>query len=321
MIRLGYHASHEEFSPRDLLRFAKRAEAAGFDCAMSSDHFHPWGAHQGHSGYAWSWLGAALEGTSLPMGIISVPGWRYHVAVLAQKAATLAQMYPGRFWLALGSGENLNEHITGEAWPSKVERNARLRECVDVIRALWAGETVNHRGRVTVDDARLYSRPDEPPPLFGACVTERTAQWLGGWADGLLTVQGTGPDAIRPVIDAFRRGGGEGRPVFVQVALSWAPTEAEALRQAHEQWRTNALGGDVNWDLRMPEDFEQAARFVRPEDMPKSVLVGADVGRIVGWLEGYAALGVEELQIHLLGRDQERLIDAFGEAVLPRLRA
>src|SRR4051812_48474107 len=163
MTRIGFHASHEQFSPSELLAIVKHAEAAGFDCAMSSDHFRPWGAAQGHSGFAWSWLGAALATTTLPFGVISAPGYRYHPAVLAQGAATLAEMFPGRFWLALGSGQRLNEDIAGLAWPEKTERNARLRECADIIRALLAGETVSHRGRATVVEAKLYSRPAEPP--------------------------------------------------------------------------------------------------------------------------------------------------------------
>jgi coenzyme F420-dependent glucose-6-phosphate dehydrogenase len=217
--RIGFHASHEQFPPSELLALARAAEAAGFDCGMSPDHFRPWGAAQGHSGYAWSWLGAAMAVTRLPMGVISAPGFRYHPAVLAQGAATLAEMFPGRFWLALGSGQRLNEDITGLAWPEKPERNARLRECADVIRALLAGETVTHRGRVTVVEARLYSRPPQPPPLLGAAVTEATAEAVGAWADGLLTVSAA-PAQLRKVIEAFRRGGGAGKRVAVQVGLN-----------------------------------------------------------------------------------------------------
>src|SRR5687767_13176998 len=150
---IGYHCSHEQYAPAELLANVKLAAAAGFTAAMCSDHFSPWSERQGHSGYAWSWLGAALQATGIPFGVVTVPGYRYHVAVLAQKAATLAEMFPGRFWAALGSGEAMNEHITGERWPTKPERNARLKECVDIIRALWRGETVTHRGLVTVEEA------------------------------------------------------------------------------------------------------------------------------------------------------------------------
>lgn len=152
---IGFHASHEQFSPARLLRCVQQAEQAGFKAAMCSDHFHPWSERQKHSSFAWSWLGSALEATSFRFGTVCAPGQRYHPAVIAQAAATLAEMYPGRFWIAVGSGENLNEHITGAAWPAKSEREARLQECVEVMRALWAGETVSHDGRVCVCDEDL----------------------------------------------------------------------------------------------------------------------------------------------------------------------
>jgi probable non-F420 flavinoid oxidoreductase len=318
MARIGYHCSHEQFPPSEMLRLAKAAEAAGFTAAMSSDHIAPWGEIQGHSGHAWSFLGAALQATRLPFGVITVPGWRYNVAVTAQSIATLAEMFPGRTWTALGSGEALNEHITGEAWPEKAERNARLRECVDVIRALHRGETVTHRGRVTVVEAKLWSLPKTPPKLIGACVSEATAEWLGGWADGLLTTSAE-PAQLRKVIDAFRRGGGEGKPLYLQVGLSWAPTEEQALREAHEQWRFLALGGEVNWVLRTPQEFDQASSHVRPEDMRKSLRVSADLGQHRAWLQEYIDLGFEELQLHHVGKSQDPFIEAFGSKVLPGL--
>src|SRR3954467_14019471 len=170
MARIGFHASHEQFAPSDLLRLVQAAEAAGFECAMSSDHFRPWGPAQGQSGFAWSWLGAALQATSLPFGVISAPGYRYHPAILAQAAATLAEMFPGRLWLALGSGQRLNEDLTGVAWPAKAERNARGRGCAAVTRARLRGEPVTPRGRVTRVGGKLYPLPEEPPLLLGAAV-------------------------------------------------------------------------------------------------------------------------------------------------------
>ena len=154
MAAIGFHASHEQASPSELLHAVRAAEAAGFACAMCSDHFSPWSERQGESGFAWSWLGAALQATSLPFGVVNAPGQRYHPAVIAQAAATLCELFPGRFWLALGTGEFSNEHITGEPWPDKRTRNARLAECVAVIRALLAGEVVDHDGLVRVDRAR-----------------------------------------------------------------------------------------------------------------------------------------------------------------------
>lgn len=319
MARIGFHASHEQFAPSELLRLVQAAEAAGFDCAMSSDHFRPWGPAQGQSGFAWSWLGAALQATRLPFGVISAPGYRYHPAILAQAAATLCEMYPGRLWLALGSGQRLNEDLTGLAWPEKSERNAGLKECADIIRALLRGETVSHYGRVTVVEGRLYSLPQTPPLLLGAAVSEATAEFVGGWADGLLTVSGR-PDRVRKVVDAFRRGGGEGKPLFMQVGLNWAPGEDQALAGAHEQWRYNVLGGDVNWELRSPEDFDTATRLVRPEDMRDSLLISADLNRHAEWLAAFVELGFEELQLHQVDRNQSAFIEAFGAKVLPQLR-
>ncbi|MBL6080393.1 TIGR03885 family FMN-dependent LLM class oxidoreductase [Belnapia sp. T18] len=317
--RIGFHASHEQFPPSELLALARAAEQAGFDCAMSSDHFKPWGMAQGHSGFAWSWLGAAMATTRLPFGVISAPGYRYHPAILAQGAATLAEMFPGRFWFALGSGQRLNEDITGLAWQEKSERNARLRECAEVIRSLLAGEEVTHHGRVTVVDAKLYSRPTQPPALLGAAVTEATAEAVGAWADGLLTVSAS-PDQLRKMIQAFRRGGGTGKRLVVQVTLNWARTEEEALTGAHEQWRTNVLGGDVNWELRKPQDFDTATRFVGPEDMRESVWISSDLDWHAARIAELAELGFDEIQLHQVGRNQRAFIDAFGERVLPALR-
>src|SRR3954451_22703222 len=160
---IGFHNSHEQIHPAELLRAVQHAEHVGFTAAMCSDHVAPWHPGQGHSGFSWSWLGAALATTSLPSGAVVAPGQRYHPATVAQAIATLGAMFPGRFWVALGSGENLNEHITGGRWPAKAERDARLRECVAVIRSLLDGEEVTHHGLVTVDRAKLWTLPDEKP--------------------------------------------------------------------------------------------------------------------------------------------------------------
>ena len=317
MTRFGYHASHEQYLPSRLLEYVRAAEQAGFQGAMCSDHFHPWLEEQGHSGFAWSWLGAALQATSLSFGVVNAPGWRYHPAIIAQAAATLAEMFPGRFWLAVGSGEASNEGITGEAWPPKRERNARLEECVDVMRALWRGETITHYGRVRVEEAKLYTRPAESPLLLGAALTEETAEFVGGWADGLITVGGE-REGIEKVTDAFRRGGEE-KPVFIQHALSWARTDDEACRAAHEQWRFSALGGEVLPLLRTPRQFNAAAQFVTRDDVAKRVRVSADLERHADWLREYVDAGVEAVYVFNVGRNQREYIDAFGERVLPQL--
>ena len=216
MVRIGYHASHEQYPPSELIELVRAAEQAGFNAAMCSDHFFPWTEAQGESGFAWSWLGAALQATTLSFGTVTAPGDRYHPAIIAQAAATLGEMFPERFWFAAGSGEALNEHITGAVWPSKQQRNARLRECVDVMRALWKGETVTHRGLVDVVDAKLYTRPARPIEVYIAAVTPATAEWAGAWADGLLTVAQP-KETLQKLIDGFRRGGGEGKPMAVQL--------------------------------------------------------------------------------------------------------
>lgn len=314
---LGWHASHEQFAPSRLLDLAARAEAAGFGAAKSSDHVKPW-SPRGQSGFAWAWLGAALARTSFPVGSITAPGVRYHPAIVAQAAATLAEMFPGRFWLALGSGQRLNEDVTGAPWPAKAERTARLADCAEVIRRLLAGETVTHRGRVTVVEARLYSRPAAPPPLLGAAVTEATAEAVGAWADGLLTTGGD-PGRVRKVIAAFRRGGGAGKRVVVQQGLSWAPSEEEALRNAWEEWRFAALGGDVNWELRSPEDFEAASARVRPEDMRESLLISSSPDRHAEAIAALREAGADEVFLHNVGPNQEAFLDEFGARVLPQL--
>jgi probable non-F420 flavinoid oxidoreductase len=316
--RIALHCSHEQIPPSRLLRAVERAEQAGFDAGMSSDHFSPWSERQGESGFAWAFLGAALARGTLPFGIVNAPGQRYHPAIIAQAAATLTEMFPGRLWIALGSGEASNEHITGDRWPTKAERNARLRECVEVIRALFAGEEVTHRGRVVVDRARLWTRPERPPPLLAAAVSEPTAAWAASWSDGLATVNAP-VEQLRKLIDAFRSAGGSGELVL-QVHLSYASSEEEALRIAHDQWRTNVFDPPVCWDLELAEHFDEAARYVQPTDVATKVLVSADLGRHVEWLNELAALGFDEIALHHVGQDLDPFIDAFGEHVLPRLR-
>jgi probable non-F420 flavinoid oxidoreductase len=318
MPRIGWHASHEQIPPSRLLRDARHAEEAGFEVGMSSDHFSPWSVRQGESGFAWSWLGAALATTGLPFRVVNAPGQRYHPAIVAQAIATLAEMFPERLWVCLGTGEASNEHVTGDRWPPKPLRNARLAECVAVIRALLAGEEVTHDGLVRVDRARLWTRPAVPPPLLGAAVTEETARWVGGWADGLATIHRP-PDRLRRVTEAFREGGGEGKPMVLQAHVSWARTEEEALLIAHDQWRTNLFGPPVCWDLEMVEHFDEAARHVRPEDVRAGVLVSSDPARHVAWIEEAAALGFDEVNLHHVGQEQGPFIEAFGRHVLPAL--
>ncbi|MDI5938499.1 MULTISPECIES: TIGR03885 family FMN-dependent LLM class oxidoreductase [unclassified Micromonospora] len=319
MTVFGFHASHEQIHPARLLEAVIHAERAGFDAAMSSDHFSPWSARQGESGFAWSWLGAALQATNLPFGVVNAPGQRYHPAIIAQAIGTLGAMYPGRFWAALGTGEASNEHITGDPWPRKDVRNARLRECVDVIRALLAGEEVSHDGLVTVDRAKLWTRPEQPPALIGAAVSAATARWCAQWADGLITVNApTGH--LREMIDAYRDAGGRG-PLHLQVHVSWAPEQAEAEAIAYDQWRSNVFAPPICWDLETAEHFDVVSADVPLAKVTSTVNVSADLGRHVGWLQEYVELGFDQIALHHVGQQQRAFIDTFGAQVLPKLRA
>jgi probable non-F420 flavinoid oxidoreductase len=315
---VGWHASHEQVAPSQLLRDVQHAEAVGFHSAWSSDHFSPWSEWQGESGFALSWLGAALAMTSIPIGFVNAPGQRYHPAIVAQALGTLAEMFPGRLSVALGSGEFSNEHITGGGWPDKPTRNARLRECADVIRALLAGVEITHHGLVDVDRARLWTLPAEPPRLLAAAVSTETARWAGEWADGLIT-SWQPAEALRQVVDAFREGGGDGRPLALQVHVSWAPDEDEALKIAHDQWRTNVFEAPLCWDVATAAEFDVAAKHVRPEDMRGSVLISAAPARFVEWLLAAADLGFSEIYVHHVGKEQRAFLDCFGEHVLPEL--
>jgi coenzyme F420-dependent glucose-6-phosphate dehydrogenase len=316
---VGFHASHEQFAPSRLLECVRLAEQAGFQAAMCSDHIIPWSERQGESGFAWSWLGAAMQATSLPFGVVNAPGQRYHPAIIAQAAATLAEMFPGRFWLAVGSGELINEHITGGHWPPKAERNARLKECVDVMRSLWAGETVTHKGLVVVEEAKLYTRPQEPPAVIGAAITPETAEWLGGWADGLITVSRK-RETLAQVVEAFRRGGGEGKPMYLQVKLAYTEDEQAARAEAHREWRNNILKSVVLADLKMPAQFDAVGKYVRPEDLDGHIRISSDLEQHLGWLQEDVEQGFEGVYLHNVCRNQEAFIEVFGERVLPHLR-
>jgi probable non-F420 flavinoid oxidoreductase len=318
MVKFGYHCSHEQFKPSTLLQYAQAAYRAGFQRISCSDHFYPWSDRQGESGYAWSWLGAAMQAVPLTFGVVCAPGQRYHPAIVAQAAATLAEMFPERFWVALGSGQALNEKITGDRWPAKDERNARLQECAEIMRALWQGETVYHDGLVRVEEAKLYTRPQVPPKIIGAAITPQTAEWLAGWADGMMTISHP-HDKLKEVVEAFRRGGGEGKPIYLKVQLSYAADEAIALAGAYDQWRTNIFTSPVLADLRSPQQFDAIAEFVKPEDMYQYVRISPDPQQHIEWLQKDIDLGFEVITLHNVNREQQAFIEEFGAKVLPAL--
>ena len=317
MTAIGFHASHEQIHPAQLLTDVRHAQDAGFSLGMSSDHLAPWSARQGHSGFAWSWLGAALATTDLPFGVVNAPGQRYHPVVIAQAMATLAAMFPERLWVAVGSGEALNEHVTGDAWPRKAVRNARLRECVDVIRALLAGQEVSHDGLVTVDRAQLWTLPEVPPALVGPAVSVATAGWVAEWADGLVTINQP-HEHLRRMVDAYRSAGGVG-PLRLQVHLSWHPDEETAMALARDQWRSNVLPPDACWDLDSAALFDVVAAHVGDDAVRGAVRVSSDLAQHAAWIAEYAELGFDEIVLHHVGQEQAGFIDAFGEHVLPQL--
>lgn len=315
---LGYHASHEQHPPSALLRDVVEAERAGFRAAMCSDHLAPWSVRQGHSGFSWTWLGAAGAATTLPLGVVCAPVQRYHPVIVAQAAATMAEMFPDRFWLAAGSGEALNESVTGDAWPEKEALDTRLEEAAGLLRRLWAGEMVSHESRFfRLRRARVWSLPDRPPLLLGAAVSAEKAAKVARWADGMITVSRP-PDELREVVRAFRENGGEGKPMLLQTKVSWAESYDEALRGAHEQWRTNVFRSTVLGDLDSPEKFDLAATHVRPEDVAKHVRVSEDLAQHARWIEQDARLGFERIYLHQVAGSQSAFLRAFGRDVLPR---
>lgn len=316
---IGYHASHEQFSPSELLRYSKMAEEAGFMAVNSSDHFNPWSEVQGQSGFSFAWLGAAMVNSKLPFGVVCTPGYRYHPAIVAQAAATLQEMFPGRFWIALGSGEALNERITGEKWPLKAERNERLLECADIIKRLLHGETVTHFGRVTVESAKLYTRPKTPPLVLGAAVTKETAAWMGSWADGIITVHRPFRE-LKEVVDAFHTNGGNGKPIYLKTQLSYALTEEIALKSAWEQWRSNIFHSSVLGDLWQVAQFDELGKHIQPEELKDMVRISSSIQQHIDWIKQDMDLGFERIILHNVNRDQELFIKDFGGKVLPQLK-
>jgi len=318
MTVIGFHVSHEQLHPTEGLRVARLAQDAGFDAGMCSDHVAPWSERQGESGLSWSWLGAALATTQLSFGTVCAPGQRYHPVIVAQAIATLGAMYPGRLWVALASGENLNEHVTGDPWPPKPERDARLAECVQVIRALLRGEEVDHTGRVVVRQARLWTLPEIMPLLILPALTIATARRHATWADGLVTVNKPVAE-LRQMIETYREAGGQGE-IAVQVHLSWAPTEAEAEATALDQWRTLTGPPEVAADTATTAEFDALAADVGIADVRRAVLVSSDLGELTAHLAALRDAGADRLYLHHVGKQQDAFIEAFGEHVLPALR-
>ena len=317
MLEIGYTLSCEEHRPGDLVRFAAGAEEAGFRFALISDHFHPWTDAQGQSPFVWSVLGGVAGATErLRVGTgVTCPTTRIHPALVAHAAATVADMMPGRYFLGVGSGENLNEHILGDAWPPVGIRLRMLEEAVAIIRELFTGDLVTHDGEYfTLHTARLYTLPEQPPPIVVAASGPMAAEVAGRIGDGLIS---TAPDP--EVIDVYRRKGGDG-PRYGQLHVCYAPDEAEAVETAHRQWINAAIGGELGQELPLPANFEQAGKTVRPEDVAEKVVCGPDPERHIAKIREYADAGFDHVYVHQIGADQEGFFGFYAEQVLPKLQ-
>ncbi len=296
MTEIGYALSSEEHMPNDLVRFACLAEEAGFSFALISDHYHPWIDKQGNAPFAWSVIGAISQVTRrLRLGTgVTCPIQRIHPAIVAQAAATSAAMMPGRFFLGVGTGENLNEHILGEGWPSAPIRQEMLEEAVAVIRQLWQGGMQSFDGAYfTVDHARIYSLPDPLPPIYVAAAGPDSAELAGRIGDGLIS---TAPQ--KEVVQQFDAAGGSGRPKIGQTAVCWAEDEATARRIAFEWWPTAAVHGELSQELRLPRHFEQATKSVTEDEVAGTIVCGPDPERHVKAVQQFVDAGYDQVYVH-----------------------
>jgi G6PDH family F420-dependent oxidoreductase len=314
---LGYALSSEEHRPNDLVRHARRAEEVGFTFALISDHFHPWVSAQGHSPFVWSVIGAIAQATeTLRLGTgVTCPTIRIHPAIIAQAAATAAAMMPGRFFLGVGSGENLNEHVLGDRWPPFDIRAAMLEEAVDVIRQLWTGETVSFWGDFyTVEDAKLFTVPETVPSLMVAASGSTMAKIAGRIGDGLIN---TAPKAT--IVETFHKAGAsdEKRPCYGQMTVCWAKSVAEAQQTVYQQWPNSGLKGELSQELRTVKHFEQAAKMLTPEQAAEEIVCGPDAQAHIEMIEQYTEAGYEHVYIHQIGPDQEGFFNFYAREVLP----
>ncbi|MEV0676481.1 TIGR03557 family F420-dependent LLM class oxidoreductase [Actinosynnema sp. NPDC050436] len=313
MVSTGYFLSCEEFGPRELVRQAQWAAEAGFERLWISDHFHPWIAEQGQSPFVWSVIGALSERTRLPITTaVTCPTTRVHPAIIAQAAATAAVQCEGRFALGVGSGEALNEHILGDAWPPAPVRLEMLEEAVAVIRALHTGDEVDHHGEhYTVENARLYTLPDRPVPIYVSAFGPKAAKLAGRIGDGLCS---TKPDG--DLIATYRESGGVG-PAQGGFKVCHAPTEEEGVRTARRLWPSEHLPGELAQVLPTPRHFEQASTLVTEEAVAGAVPTGPDPRRYLDTLRAYADAGYDEVYVQQIGPDQERFFEFWAQEVAP----
>lgn len=325
--QIGYAAMLEQFHPTELLDFCRTAEAAGFSGIMAADHVQPWTPQQGQAAFVWSFMTAAAEQTSGDIGPgVTCPNFRQHPAIVAQAAATMAAMYPGRFWLGLGSGEALNEHVVAPYWPEAPERIARMFESIEIMRKLFSGKDVKHRGEYyRMETMRLWTMPAEPPPIYVATAGPITAEKTGRLCDGIITV-GAPEQKIEGIFARFEKGAREAgkdpadMPRILQLHLSWAETDEEAMSNALGEWPNGGMKFPKQ-DIRSPFDFEQMAKLVRPEDFEGRMLISADLEAHRREIQKFLDMGFDRVYLHNVGRNQKEWADAFGREVLPGLTA
>lgn len=316
-MEVGYFLSTEEHPPRDLVTLARLADRAGFTRLWISDHYHPWNGEQGQSPFVWSVIGALSEVCRLPVTTaVTCPTMRIHPAVVAQAAATASVMLEGRFALGVGTGEALNEHVLGDRWPTGMERREMLAEAVEVMRRLWAGRNVNHRGtHYQVSDARLYTVPDQPPPVYVSAFGPRSAALAGQLGDGLISVL---PDAS--LVRAFRDSGGVGKVAQAGFKVCYDPDEDEARCTAFRLWGNTWLPGELGQTLPLPRHFEQATALVHEGMADQNAVCGADLSRHVAHLRAFQDAGYDEVYVCQIGPVSEEFFDFYAGQVLPAFR-
>lgn len=316
MVQIGYAISSEEFRPNELVENAVKAERAGFPYALISDHFHPWLDAQGHSPLVWSVIGGIAQRTSqLELGTgVTAPIIRIHPAIIAQAAATSADMMPGRFFLGVGTGENLNEHITGEHWPPISIRQEMLAEAVAIIRQLWQGGYQTIDGDYySVENARLYTLTETLPRIHVAASGPESGELAGEIGDGLIS---TSPD--RETVQAFAGKGGGGKPVYGQMTVCWARSEDEAKKTALTYWGQAAIPGQLSQELALPQYFQDTAQLVTEDKIAESVVCGPDPDRYHEEIKAYADAGFTHVYIHQVGPDQDGFFEFAKREILPK---
>jgi len=328
-LQVGYAAMLEQFHPTEAIALSEYAESKGFSGVMAADHYQPWVPQQGQSAFVWNVLSALGERTTGDIGPgVTAPTFRWHPAMVAQASATLAAMYPGRHWLGLGSGEALNEHIVGQYWPEVPERINRMFEAIDIIKKLFAaslaGKDVKHSGQFyKLESTRLWTMPEVPPEILVATAGPVTAKRAGKNVDGLITV-GAPLEKISGLFAKFDEGAREvGKdpstmPKVLQLHMSWAETDEEAMRNAMVEWPNGGMKFPKG-DIRSPFELEQMAKLVRPEDFEGRMVISADPDVHRAYIQKFVDLGFDRVYLHNVGRNQRDWIDVFGRDVLPKL--